>query len=208
MPRPAPTAPPMSPDADYRGFDALIFDCDGTLADTMPAHYRIWVESLADHGIAFAEERFYALGGVSARKIVELLAAEQGVAVDAEAVAVAKERAFHDHGLEGLQPIEVVVDVARRHHGARPMAVATGGVRVICEKTLGLLRLAPLFDAVVTSEDVEHPKPAPDTYLLAAERLGVDPARCVAFEDGEAGIDAARAAGMTTVDIRPWRNGR
>ena len=84
------------------------------------------------------------------------------------------------------------------------MAVATGGIRLVCERLLDDAGVRDWFAAVVTADDVEHGKPAPDTYALAAERLGVDPHDCVAFEDAEPGLQSARAAGMTAVDVRPW----
>ncbi len=187
---------------DYDRFDALIFDCDGTLADTMPAHYAAWKATMDRYGMTFPEDRFYSLGGVPARRIVKMLAEEHGLAIDTLAVAYEKERAFEQY-LETVTCIEPVVSIARRYHGRKPLAVATGGLRHIVERTLDLLEIRDLFDALVASEDVEHHKPAPDTYLLAAERLGVDPARCCAFEDTDLGLQAARSAGMEAVDIRP-----
>ena len=187
---------------NFDRYDALIFDCDGTLADTMPAHFRVWRETLQLHGMDFDEDHFYSLGGVSAVKIVGLLADQHGVEVDHVAVAGAKERAFAERGLTGVQPIEPVIAIARKYRGVKPMAVATGGVRAVCEKTLEALEITDWFDAVVTCEDVEHPKPAADTYLLAAEKLGVDPTRCVAFEDADPGVASAKAAGMAVVDVR------
>ena len=184
-------------------FDALVFDCDGTLADTMPAHFEAWTEIARKYGLSFSEARFYSLGGAPANKILAMLAAEQGVALDHEAVAHEKEHLFHDKYLDHVREIEPVVAIARRYHGHKPLAVATGGIRKVIDRCLNNLGIRDLFDTLVSSEDVAHHKPAPDTYLEAARRLGVEPTRCCAFEDTDIGLQAARSAGMTAVDIRP-----
>lgn len=185
----------------YARYDALVFDCDGTLADTMPAHYVAWTETIRRYGLSFPEDRFYALGGVPAHRIIAMLATEQGVEVDPHALALEKESQFERH-IGSVCGIDPVVDIARRYRGKLPMAVATGGLRHIVEQCLSQLGIADWFDALATAEDVEHHKPAPDTYLLAADRLGVDPRKCCAFEDTDVGIQAAEAAGMTCIDIR------
>ena len=194
----------LTPDADYGRFDALIFDCDGTLFDTMPAHFRVWVDTLSKYGIDFPEEKFYALGGVPAVGVVETLAREQDIAVDAERVAHEKELRFAEVGTDHVEPIGPVFDLVRRYDGVRPLAVATGGMRVVLDKILASAGVADLFAATVTADDVRRGKPDPETYLRAAELLGVDPTRCVAFEDADPGLQSARAAGMSAVDIRPW----
>lgn len=180
---------------------ALIFDCDGTLADSMPAHYRAWCKTLDRYGIGFPHERFTALAGVPTRRIVEILGDEQGVDVDAARVARERDEAFYALAHQ-VRPIEPVLDVVRAHRGRLPMAVATGGVRRQALTVLRALDVLDWFDIIVSAEDVAHPKPAPDTFLRAAERLDVPPTRCVAYEDGEVGLTAARAAGMTVVDVR------
>ena len=182
-------------------YDALIFDCDGTLADTMPAHYIAWVTTLNRHGIEFPEDRFYALGGWKTQRIIELLGGEQGVTVDADAVAHEKEQAFYEH-LHAVRPVEPVRLIAQAHRGRMPLAVATGSVRDSVERILRQIEMHDWFDAVVSADDVTGHKPEPDTYLEAARRLGVDPARCLAYEDADPGIESARAAGMNVVDVR------
>ena len=196
----------MPPPADgYDNFAALVFDCDGTLADTMPAHYIAWADTAAKYGLDFPEWRFYALGGVPADRIVAMLAAEQGVTIeDPEAVAHEKEDAFAAH-LDSVAPVEEVLDIARAHRGVKPMAVATGGFRYLVERSLGQIGILDWFAALVAAEDVAHHKPAPDTYVEAARRLNVPPADCCAFEDTDLGLQSARDAGMTAVDIRELR---
>lgn len=184
----------------HHNFDGLIFDMDGTLADTMPTHFIAWSRSMAEHGIEFSEERFYALGGVPANVIIDLLAKEQGKVVDADAVAEAKEDLFLKL-LEDVQPVLPVKAIAEFHREHIPMAVATGSFHWLAEKILKALEIREWFDAIVGADDVQNPKPAPDAYLKAAELIGVDPKRCHAFEDTKLGIEAARNAGMEVVDI-------
>jgi HAD superfamily hydrolase (TIGR01509 family) len=180
--------------------DALIFDCDGTLADTMPAHYRAWVDILAPHGIRFPEDRFYALGGMPAGKILERLFAEAGKVPDIELLTRQKEEAFIAQAGQ-IRPIEKVVDIARRARGKLPIAVASGGHRHIVERTLRHIGVLDWFPVLVAAEDTARHKPEPDVFLEAARRLGVDPARCTVYEDTELGIEAARRAGMRWVDV-------
>lgn len=184
----------------HHDYDGLIFDMDGTLADTMPTHFVAWSRSMAEHGIDFPEERFYALGGVPAPVIIEMLAREQGKTVDAELVAEAKETLFLDL-LTNVQPVLPVKAIAEFHREHLPMAIATGSLGWVAERILNSLGIRDWFQAIVGAEDVTNPKPAPDTYLRAAELLGVDPQRCHAFEDTELGLQAARNAGMRVIDI-------
>jgi beta-phosphoglucomutase family hydrolase len=179
----------------------LVFDCDGTIADTMPAHYKAWVEALGEHGVEFPEALFYEFGGIPTPRIVELLNERHGHDLHPMETAVYKESLFERY-IPQVMPIEPIVDVIRAYNGRLPMAVATGGMRHICHKTLDVLKLRDKFAAIVTAEDVQHGKPAPDIYLEAARRLGVEPNLCMAFEDATPGVQAAEAAGMTVVDVR------
>jgi beta-phosphoglucomutase family hydrolase len=181
----------------------IIFDCDGTLADTMPAHYEAWVQVLARHELSMSEDRFYALGGWPTLRVAELLARECGREVDVARIAEEKEWLFC-RSLDRVRPIEPVIEVVRRHRGQLPLAVATGAIRSICETILEQIGVPGWFDCIVSSEDVERHKPAPDVFLEAARRLGVDPAGCLVYEDTDPGIEAARGAGMEVVDVRTF----
>jgi beta-phosphoglucomutase-like phosphatase (HAD superfamily) len=190
------TAPP--------GTAGLIFDCDGTLADTMPAHYKAWLALLGRYSIPFPEPRFYAMGGMPTASIIRVLAGEVGVAVaDVSAMVLEKEGYFLTH-LEAVTPIEPVIAVASAHRGKLPMAVASGGYRDTITRTLDRIAIRNWFDAVVTAEDTPRHKPDPDVFLEAARRLGAEAARCVVFEDTDIGLEAARRAGMCGIDVRPW----
>jgi HAD superfamily hydrolase (TIGR01549 family) len=186
------------------GTTGLIFDCDGTLADTMPAHYKAWTAMLGRHGIPFPEPRFYAMGGIPTAQIIRILAAEHGVALtDLEAMVFEKERGFLTY-LDAVTLIEPVAAVAAAHRGKLPIAVASGGYRETITRTLDRLAIREWFDAVVTAEDTPRHKPEPDVFLEAARRLGVAAAGCVVFEDTDIGLEAARRAGMRGVDVRVW----
>jgi beta-phosphoglucomutase family hydrolase len=179
----------------------LIFDCDGTLVDTMPLHWMAWQNVCGRHGIHFEEKRFYELGGVGSIQIFKLLLAEQGLAGDPFELSREKEAGFLP--LAGqAQGIEPVLAIAREFHGKLPMGVATGGKRVNCTAILKSVGIYDWFDAIVTSEDVENQKPAPDIFLKAAAQIGIPPQECRAYEDTDLGMQAIRAAGMEAVDIR------
>jgi beta-phosphoglucomutase-like phosphatase (HAD superfamily) len=179
----------------------LIFDCDGTLADTMPLHWRAWQVIAARYHIHFPRDRFYSLGGVPSRDILRLLSAEQGLALDHLAVAREKEAEYLPL-IAQVEPINTVVGVARQNYGRIPLAVASGGTRKSIGQVLEHLGLEHLFRTVVTSEDIVRQKPAPDIFLEAARRLGVPPQCCRAYEDTDLGMEAIRAAGMEAVDVR------
>jgi HAD superfamily hydrolase (TIGR01509 family) len=186
------------------GCQGLIFDCDGTLVDSMPLHYRAWVTVLRRHDLDFAEARFYQWAGVPVDEIIRRLAADKGLTVDAKAIAAERDSYFHNLPASELRPVAAVVDIARRFHRQLPMAVATGSTKASAEASLRAIGILEWFDAVISSEDAGRPKPAPDVFLMAAERIAAAPSECVAFEDGDAGLQAAQAAGMHVVDIRPW----
>ena len=181
---------------------AAIFDLDGTLADTMPVHFRAWTEVAAQFQIVFPEARFYALGGVPTVEIARLLLTEQGLALDPVAVMRAKEaavlRLFHE-----VRPIAAVVEIARRARAVGPVAIASGGGRSMVEHTLSQIGLREWFPVVVAAEDTARHKPEPDVFLEAARRMGVSPAQCTVYEDTDLGLEAARRAGMRGIDVRP-----
>jgi len=188
--------------------DALIFDCDGTLADTMPLHWRAWEQTARRYELQFTEERFYALGGVPARNILTMLFLEQERR-DLDAHSLAKEKeGLYLQLLPEVRAIEPVVELARVCRGRVPMGVATGGSRPAIPLVLKALGIFDWFGAVVTSQDVANPKPAPDPFLKPDRLLGVDPRRSRAYEDTDLGLQSIRAAGMEAVDVRPWYMGK
>lgn len=187
--------------SDYQQYDGLIFDCDGTLTDSMPVHLIAWRDTLGRYGITFDEDRFYSMGGMPSAKIVALLAKEHGVDVDPEGVANEKEERFLSL-IDQVGPKQAVCEIALAYRGKKPMAVASGSGRVVVVKQLVTIGIEDLFPVMVTSEDTQRHKPEPDVFLVAAERLGVDPAKCVVFEDSPLGFQAAESAGMDWVDVR------
>jgi beta-phosphoglucomutase family hydrolase len=186
-----------------RSFDGIIFDCDGTLVDSMPIHYVAWVESLNHHGAPFdfTEEVFYSLAGVREQDVVKMLNKQYRSAVDPDGVAEYKFELFQKRMRE-VGEIGPVADLARRAHAEGvPIAVASGSEEETVRGVLVANDLERLFEEIITPKLVKRGKPAPDMFLLAAERLGVAPEACVVFEDGESGMQAARAAGMEAVFV-------
>lgn len=181
---------------------ALIFDCDGTLVNSMPLHFAAWKNTLGRYGFVLTEERFYALAGQPTWRLVEMLATEHGATVDTHAVAREKEADFVRQ-IHLVQAIEPIVEIARRYVGHKQMAVASGGWRDITRMQLTQIGIVDWFETIVTAEDTERHKPDPDVFLEAARRLGVPPADCLVYEDADLGIEAARRAGMRCIDIRP-----
>ncbi|BAT19181.1 HAD family hydrolase [Asaia bogorensis] len=183
-------------------FDAIIFDCDGTIADTLPVHFLTFKEALAEQGQVLTSEWYYARTGLSSSKLFDAYEKAFDVILD-RAALLARCRVLYEAHLDVLREHSFTAEIARTHFGHVPMAVASAGLKSIVTATLRTLDLLELFDCVVTVEDVTHPKPAPDLYLLAASKLGVTPSRCLVFEDTEEGLEAAHNAGMRAVDVRP-----
>ena len=179
----------------------LVFDCDGTLANTMPLHWRAWQVIAKKYKLHFPEDRFYSLGGVPSRDILKMLAKEQCVTLDHLQAAHEKENAYLPMMSE-VEPIHAVVEIAQANYGKIPMAVASGGTQPIIVQVLEHLKIRHLFGTVVTSEMVTNQKPAPDIFVEAARRIGVDPKNCRGYEDTDLGMTAIRAAGMEAVDVR------
>ncbi|MCS7033808.1 MAG: beta-phosphoglucomutase family hydrolase [Phycisphaerae bacterium] len=180
---------------------ALIFDCDGTLADTMPLHYQAWSAAMKHHGAEFPEALFWEMAGIPTARIIQLLNEKHGWDVPVAEAAELKERLYVEL-IDRVKVIQPVADVVLQYAGKLPMAVATGGTRAIVTRTLTAVGLLEHFQAIVTADDVAHGKPAPDIFLESARRLGVPAARCLVFEDADLGVQAAQAAGMRVIDIR------
>jgi HAD superfamily hydrolase (TIGR01509 family) len=183
------------------GTEALLFDCDGTLADTMPLHHAAWNEALLPYGINCPPSFIDTNAGLPAVQTVEAASRHWGVPLDAVRIAHDKEAIF-EQMLHLAQPIEPVLETARGYFGKLPMGVVSGGMRRLVVQTLRGMDAEGLFSVLVTADDPVPGKPAPDVFLEAARQLGVDPARCHVFEDGDPGIVAALAAGMTVTDVR------
>jgi beta-phosphoglucomutase family hydrolase len=184
-----------------REFDGYIFDCDGTLADTMPLHFRAWTRIVTELGGSFSEELFYQSGGKPTAQILEMLRDEYGLKVDDVTRTAERKEEYFLELIHEVKPIEPVVQIARQWHGIKPMAVASGGFRRQIELTLDVLGIRSLFNSVVCVEDYARGKPFPDPFLEAARRLKVAPVNCVVFEDSVLGVQAAAAAGMECVFV-------
>ena len=193
----------MTLDLPDRDFAGIIFDCDGTLVDSMPLHFRAWSASFVHHGAPWhwTEDEFYANAGVPDRITVMELIERYGVSLDPHSIHEFKAEWYSRH-LHELAPVPAVAELARRYHAAgKKISVASGSDLSLVAPSLEVSGLLSLFDIVITPADVVHGKPAPDMFLLAAERMGVAPENCLVFEDGKNGLVAAEAAGMQWVYV-------
>lgn len=188
----------------YPSTKALIFDIDGTIADTMPAHFKAFKTVLGKYGIEMTEELFASIAGVPVKPQMALfkeMFKPEGFVPDQ--VAFEKEKEYF-RTIDSTKPIDVVFDLLKANYGKMPIGCGTGGDRKIATRTLEVIGATDLVQAVVTCDDVINGKPHPETFLKCAELLGVEPQFCQVFEDGQPGIDAAIAAGMMVTDIREF----
>ncbi|HZY62326.1 MAG TPA: HAD family phosphatase [Edaphobacter sp.] len=193
----------MAISLDEGTFAGLIFDCDGTLVDTAPAHLAALQEALKAHGLRMEGDWYYPRVGLTPDALMdayESLIGRQAPRAD----IYARYNVAFQTGLERMQEIPIIAEIARTWHGRVPMAVATNGHRANVEATLAITNLLPLFDVIVAAEDVERGKPAPDVFLEAARRMKVAATECVVFEDSDEGLAGAGAAGMRGIDIRKY----
>jgi beta-phosphoglucomutase family hydrolase len=181
-------------------FKAYLFDCDGTIADSMPLHFVAWTTVLAEYGAAFDEETFYAWGGMPIVEILSTLNALQGLDMPVAQVAERKEELYYEI-LPELKAVPEVLEHIHDKHGHIPFAVVSGSTRESVIASLRTLGILDRFDTLVCAGDYKKAKPDPEPFLLAAARLGVEPKDCLVFEDTDMGIASATAAGMQSVKV-------
>ena len=185
-------------------FKAYLFDCDGTIVDSMPLHYIAWQQVLAEWKCEFPEPLFYSLGGMPTPEIVSLLNDRYELNMPPVETARHKEKLYYEI-LPQLQAVPEVLEHIEESFGSIPFAVVSGGSRDSVTRSLNALALLDRFETLVCAGDYRKGKPDPEPFLLGAERLGVAPADCLVFEDTEMGIQAATAAGMASVKVlQPW----
>jgi HAD superfamily hydrolase (TIGR01509 family) len=183
-------------------FGAYLFDCDGTIADSMPLHYLAWKQALGEWNCEFDEELFYAWGGMPVAEIISTLSARNGLKMPVETVSRRKESLYYEL-LPQLKVVPEVMEHIEDGRGRIPFAVVSGSTRESVTASLKSLHLLDRFNTLVCAGDYKESKPDPEGFLLAAARLGVAPETCLVFEDTEMGIQAAKAAGMASVKVPP-----
>jgi len=183
---------------------AYLFDCDGTIVDSMPLHYHAWKTALAEWDCVFEEQLFYAWGGRPVAEIISSLSQMYGLRMPVESVCRRKENLYLEQ-LPHLQAIPEVVEHIDNQYGRIPFAVVSGSTRDSVNASLITVKLLDRFKTLVCAGDYKNSKPAPEAFLVAAARLGVAPERCLVFEDTDMGIQAAQAAGMAWVRVPPPR---
>jgi HAD superfamily hydrolase (TIGR01509 family) len=190
----------MKLDLPPGNFGAYLFDCDGTIVDSMPLHYNAWKKALAEWNCKFDEVLFYSWGGRPVCEIIATLNEMNGLTMPIELIAARKEILYHEQ-LPALKGIPAVVEQIHAQYGRIPLAVVSGSRRDSVVGSLTALDLLDKFDTLVCAGDYKNGKPAPDGFLLAAARLGVTPEECLVFEDTDLGVEAATAAGMASVKV-------
>ena len=181
-------------------FSAYLFDLDGTIADSMPVHFRAWSQAVTEQGGHFPEDLFYSWGGIPLRRTVEMLNERFGTSLCPETTVTRKE-ALYLGMLSEVQAIASVLAHIEAQHQRIPFAIVSGSPRDSIQRTLAALGLVDYFPVIVGAEDYVRGKPDPEPFLTAAARLEIEPAQCLVFEDADSGIASAEAARMAWVRV-------
>lgn len=182
----------------------LIFDLDGTLANTMPIHYEAYQKVLDKYGVVFPKDTFHSWAGIPTVQTFEQLKEMFAISDMDPKAATLEKRGNFERKLHLAEVIEPVFNVVKEHYGKLPMSIGTGSSAVMGRKTYETLGIDHYIKILVTIDDVNHPKPHPETFLLCASKMGVDPKDCLVFEDGDNGINAAKSVGMQYIDVRNY----
>jgi len=185
---------------DLTKYDGLIFDMDGTLIDTMPAHIQAWQATAEHFGFEFEASWLHSLGGMPSYKIAGEVNAKYGLSLDPQAVSAFKMATFADIEEKG-DVIACTHDLLLEHYGEKRIAVGTGSQRKSAETLLTKTNILEKLDSLVTATDVQRHKPNPDTFLDACKGMGLTPDQCVVFEDTDLGKQAAHAANMDCIMV-------
>lgn len=194
-----------------KNYKGLVFDCDGTLVNSMEYYYNGWTPLYRKHGLNFTRQRFYTLAGVPVRQIIEIILGENKRCFDDKFVDsfLEEKKLINDirrTNRDAPTEITCVTKIVKQLHGKIPMAVASSGQKNLVQEDLTNHNLLKYFDTVVTVEDVATGKPAPDLYLEACKRINVDPKNCIGFEDAVLGIQSLQSANMDSVDVTKFKN--
>jgi len=188
-------------------FEAYLFDCDGTIVDSMPLHYRAWKKALGEWDCEFSEKLFYDWGGLPVAEVISTLNRQQGLQMPVEEVEHRKEHLYYEL-LPQLRAVPEVLEHIEAQRGRIPFGVVSGSRRESVVASLTVVNLLDLFQAFVCAGEYKKSKPDPEAFLMAAEQLNVKPEACLVFEDTELGIQAAQAGGMFWVKVPPpWERG-
>lgn len=182
-------------------YEAFLYDCDGTLADNMQAHKDTYVKVAADHGIEIDDAIIDEFAGLPIPRVIEEINKRYNCDFDPQTFERLKYDLYYNEYIQHIKPVQHVTDHLLAHAAKVKIGVVSGGSPEAIRKTLEILNLSSHVEALVCAGDTERGKPFPDPFLLAAEKLGVQPSSCLVFEDGEAGVKAAEAAGMDWIRI-------
>ena len=184
-----------------KNIKALIFDCDGTLVDSMSLHMKAWEKAFIFFNAKYDFEFLNSAKGMKETEIIEWYNEKFGTSINLQEI-VSKKHDFFTENIDKVQPLEPIVNIAKEYFGKLPLAVVSGSVESIVHRELEIVGIKNLFNTILTANDPFKPKPDPDIFYEAAKRLNVNPEHCLVFEDGDPGLEAAIRAGMKTVDVR------
>ena len=182
---------------------SLIFDCDGTLVDSMPLHMKAWENSFNEFGEYYDRELLYSLKGMKETEIIDVYNSKHGRSINKEKIVIAKHKYFMNN-IDSVKPIKSIVEIAEYYYKKIPLAVVSGSVKNIVHAELNVLKIFHLFNHIITADDPFKPKPSPEVFIAAADMMKIEPENCLVLEDGDAGLKAASKAGMMEIDIREY----
>ncbi|MEC9282529.1 MAG: HAD-IA family hydrolase [Bdellovibrionota bacterium] len=187
-------------DLNLDNYDALVFDLDGTLVDSMPYHNKAWIDTFASFGVQITEDFLFSTAGMGSERLIALVAEKKGITLNIEEVSN-KKREMYNQMMPKVDLLAPMMDVVKHYYKKKTMAIVTGGSHTTVDVLLPKLGIEHYFDSIVCADDTKLGKDSVEPYLLAEKQLSVDITKCVFFDDGDVGLEGAKKAGMTVVHV-------